>query len=110
MGPAQIEGAPLSVAVRSDGRRWPERNKPIAALDYRTPIVRGRKDDRALTRGEPIEVDVTDLIAVGAATQTSTQSWLSVGVRAAEAATVTMSFPVLRVLGILADEATRRAQ
>jgi hypothetical protein len=86
---------------------WPG---AIFSFDYRTPIVRGRKDDPALARGEPIEVDVTDLIAVGAATQAGARSWLSVGARAADATTVTMSFPDLRVIDILLDEATKRAQ
>jgi hypothetical protein len=86
---------------------WPG---AIFSFDYRTPIVLGRKDDPALARGEPIEVDVTDLIAVGAVTQASARSWLSVGARAADAATVTMSFPDLRVIDIVLDDAKKRAQ
>jgi hypothetical protein len=86
---------------------WPG---AIFSFDYRTPVVRGREDDPALTRGEPIEVDVTDLTAVGAAAQTSARSWLSVGARAADATTVTISFPDLRAIDILLDEATNRAQ
>src|SRR5262249_54871013 len=38
---------------------WPG---AIFTNDFRLPIVRGRKDDPALARGEPIEIDVTDLI------------------------------------------------
>jgi hypothetical protein len=82
----------------------------IFSFDYRTPIVRGQEDDPALARGDPIEVDVTALTAVAAATETSARSWLSVRARAADATTVTISFPDLRAIDILLDEATKRAQ
>jgi len=53
---------------------------------------------------------VTDLGAIGAGAQAGISTWFSVAAKAQGTATVTMSFPDLRVVDILLDEATKRAQ
>jgi hypothetical protein len=86
---------------------WPG---AIFTSDFRMPIVRGRSDDPALARGEPIEVDVTDLIGYGAGAQGGFWSLFSVAAKAGDTATVKLTFPDLRVIDILYEEVTKRAQ
>src|SRR5262249_23757581 len=74
---------------------WPG---AIFTDDLRLPIVRGKADDPAFARGDPINIEATSLTGIGASSAAGWGTIFSIAAKAADIAQIIMSFPDARII------------
>jgi hypothetical protein len=86
---------------------WPG---AVFTYDMNLPVLRGRRDDPALARGERTNITATDILDVGGGVKGGWALFAGVASKAADTADISINIPDVQVVDISYDEINKRIQ